>query len=147
MFASSILLFFTICEFLPAAKALEHPFDAFDRKVLLFYPTSYIFINKYYVHSFSDFQNSKASLCHIWQIGDTVSLKKKFFLIFIRTLDGTVNGKSNDITFPNLEKSEINQETCIKNPGLIFEICETDRLKSWTAWVAIFLKNFEMKSV
>lgn len=60
-----------------------------------------------------------------------------FLLIILacRTMDGTLNGKSNDVIFPNLNSGEMGQDTCQLHPGLVFEICETQRLGAWIGQV------------
>ena len=57
------------------------------------------------------------------------------FLLFCRTFDGNINGKSNDLQFPNANFDLWSQNTCEKNPELFFQLCETDSHKAWTGHV------------
>ena len=50
----------------------------------------------------------------------------------LRTFDGNVKGKSNELEFPNQRRDVWEQQTCDKNPTLTFQFCETSHLRAWT---------------
>lgn len=65
----------------------------------------------------------------------------------IMTFDGNVNGKSNDLVFPNWKRNGWQQETCNKQPELMFQLCETDTHKAWTGMAICYESQLQQPNL